>query len=104
MLHVKLTKIALGLFLVGYGFSLSLFLSVPENAGNGGAFHSMLAIATLCLAALVTTPVGVASTVLAVVNRNNSTRSLFHSIWFPFLLSSPPFVYLIWQYIIHGLL
>jgi len=99
-----INKSVLVSFILGYGGAIIIFTSIESDTGNGGAFVAMTAIFILCLGALVTTILGFFATAYAIINKSQTQKGALNSIWFPLLLSSPPFIYLAWQYTIHVIL
>ncbi len=94
----KFTKLILMCFVLGYGSSALMFLSIDEGTGNGGAFQAMLAIFVLLSTAVVTTFLGVIALFTSALRQSWLKEGVFNSYWLPLLLSSPPIIWLLWQY------
>ena len=88
------------LFCTVYGGAAVVFYTIGAEEGNGGAFKAALAISLLFGGGLLTSFLGIITAISAFINRKrHESHSFLCSVWFPLLLSSPPLVFLIWQYI-----
>ncbi|CAA0094900.1 Uncharacterised protein [BD1-7 clade bacterium] len=95
----KFTKFILVCFVIGYGSSTLMFLSIDGGTGSGGAFQAMLAMIILVSRAVVTTFLGVIALFTSALRQSWLKEGVFNSYWLPLLLSSPPIIWLLWQYV-----
>ena len=98
-IYKKCFLITLIAFVIGYGLSISIFLSIESGTGNGGAFQAMGAIALLFITAIFTVPMSIVCTVIAIIKEDDLPETIIYRFWAPLLFSIPPIGFLVLSYI-----